>query len=49
MANKDKQIHLRVNEYEYTVIQNLAKRRNCSITKLIIDLVTAEFYRNMHK
>ena len=46
---KTKQIHLRVNEYEYTIIQNLARRRNCGITKLIIDLITAEYYKNKPK
>jgi hypothetical protein len=41
--NKDKQIHIRVNEPEYKIITELAKRNNMSVSKLIVSLSKEEF------
>ena len=40
--NKDKQIHIRVNEPE-KIITELAKRNNMSVSKLIVSLSKEEF------
>ena len=41
--NKSKQIHIRVNEPEYEIITELAKRNNISVSKLIVSLSKEEF------
>lgn len=41
--NKSKRIDIRVNEPEYRIITELAKRNNMSVSKLLISLSKEEF------
>lgn len=43
ILNKSKRIDIRVNEPEYKIITELAKRNNMSVSKLLISLSKEEF------